>query len=107
MIKLIQARPESRDCTAPYDVVLSKPYTITEFIKEVLATRSGDWGEFVVRRKGSDWLDHMAVVKYRYGKLENRDGKKAEIPENLAILSITEVKASGGWSAMDYNIIIE
>lgn len=106
-LKFIQTHAESRDCTAPYDVILDKPYTVEEFIREILTTRLGEWGEFVVRRKGSGWFDRMAVVKYRYGKMENRDREKTEIPDIIASLPVEEVKANGGWSAMNYHLIIE
>ncbi|MDE6754477.1 MAG: hypothetical protein K2J82_07680 [Muribaculaceae bacterium] len=101
-LKFIQTHEASRDCTAPYDVVLDKPYTITEFIHEVLTTRPNEWGQFNIRQKGSNWLDRMAVVEYRYGKMENRDWEKI-----VASLPIEEVKARGGWSAMDYDLIIK
>lgn len=106
-LKFIQTHAESRDCTAPYDVILDKPYTVEEFIREIQTTRLGEWGEFVVRRKGSGWFDRMAVVEYRYGKIENRDGEKTEIPDIIASLPVKEVKANGGWSAMSYHLIIE
>lgn len=105
--KFIQTHAESRDCTAPYDVILDKPYTVEEFILEVLTTRAYEWGEFVIRRKGSNWFDRMAVAEYRYGKMENRDREKTEVPEMIAKLPIEEVKANGGWSAMNYHLIIK
>lgn len=106
-LKFIQTHAESRDCTAPYDVILDKSYTVAEFIREVLTTRSNEWGQFNIRRKGSSWLDRMAVVEYRYGKLENRDRENTEIPEIMVSLPIEEVEARGGWSAMDYDLIIK
>lgn len=105
-LKFIQTHEASRDCTAPYDVILDKSYTVAEFIWEVLTTHTNEWGEFNIRQKGSSWLDCMAVVEYRYGKLENRYREKTEIPEIIASLPIEEVKARGGWSAMSYDLII-
>lgn len=61
MIKLIQTRPESRDCTAPYDVKFDKPYTIGELVNEVLTTRSNEWGDFGVREGGS-WFKPTTVA---------------------------------------------
>lgn len=106
-LKFIQTHAAGGDCIAPYDVILDKSYTVAEFIREVLTTRSNEWGEFEIRRKGSCWLDGMAVVEYRYGKLENRDREKTEIPQRMASLPIEEVKARGGWSAMSYVLIIK
>lgn len=107
MLKFIQTHEASRDCTAPYDVVLDKPYTISEFIEEILKAHPNEWGKFYVRRKGSGWLDRMAEIEYRYGKMENRDREKAEIPDEFASLPILEIKARGGWTNMDYDLIIE
>lgn len=105
--KFIQTHAESRDCTAPYDIILDKPYTVEEFILEVLTTRTYEWGEFVIIRKGSNWFESMAVAEYRYGKMENRDREKTEVLEMIAKLPIEEVKANGGWSAMNYHLIIK
>ena len=107
MLKFIQTHAAGGDETAPYDVMLDKPYTVGEFIKEVLTTLPNEWGEFVVRRKGSGYFDRMASAEYRYGEMKNRNGEKTEIPEEFALLPIKEVKAAGGWSAMDYNLIID
>lgn len=105
--RLIQTHAESRDCTAPYDVQLDKPYTVAEFVREVLVTRPNEWGNFYVRHKGSRWLDRIATVEYRYGKMESRNSEKTEVPEEFNSLPVLEVKARGGWSAMDYDLIIE
>ena len=107
MLKFIQTHAAGGDETAPYDVILDKPYTVGEFINEVLTTRSNEWGEFIVRHKDSGFLDRMASAGYRYGEMKNRNGEKTEIPEEFASLPIKEVKAAGGWSAMDYNLIID
>lgn len=107
MLKFIQTHATGSDCTAPYDVILDKPYTVGEFINEVLTTRPNEWGEFIVRHKGSDYFGTMARAEYRYGEMKNRHGIKTEIPEEFALLPIKEVKAAGGWSAMDYNLIID
>lgn len=107
MLKFIQTHAPGGDETAPYDVILDKPYTVGEFINEVLTTLSNEWGEFVVRRKGSGYFDSMARAEYRYGEMKNRNGEKTAIPEEYTSLPIKEVKAAGGWSAMDYNLIID
>ena len=107
MLKFIQTHHTGGDCTAPYDVLLDKPYTVGEFINEVLTTRSNEWGEFIVRRKGSGYFDRMASAEYRYGKMKNRNGENTAIPVELISMPIMEIKAAGGWSAMDYNLIVE
>ena len=101
MIKLIQTHPDSRDCTAPYDVELDKPYIIGELVNEVLTTRKGEWGEFRVRHEGDGWLDCFFRVEYKYGKLIG------ELPNDIANLPIIKTTSCGGWSAMDYYIIVK
>lgn len=61
---------------------------------------SNEWGDFEVRTK-DDWF-HPTIfrVEYRYGKL------MGNIPETIASLSIAKATSHGGWSAMDYNIIV-
>lgn len=90
MLKFIQTHGVGSDETAPYDVVLDKPYTVSEFINEVLTTRKSEWGDIEV--KGAFFL------KYRYGKAEQ------EIPEQYAKLPVKKAHASGGWSAMNYKL---
>ena len=85
MLKFIQTHPTGSDCTASYDVILDKPYTVGDFINAVLTTRSNEWGSF-----------HLTY----YTRMDYRDGKPMS-------MRIKEVKASGGWSAMDYYIKLE
>lgn len=101
MLKFIQTHATGSDCTAPYDVKLDKPYTVGEFINEVLTTCPNDWGFFDVRRKGSVYFTRMVRFAYNYGKME------CSIPEEFASLPIKDVNASGGWSRIDYNLITE
>lgn len=93
MLKFVQTHGMGSDCTAPYDVELDKPYTVAEFINEVLATRKNEWGTIEVKGAFS--------LKYRYGKTEQ------EIPEQYANLPVKKAHASGGWSAMDYYLKVE
>lgn len=90
MLKFIQTHSMGGDCTAPYDVELDRPYTVREFINEILAASPHEWGE--IRVVG------CFSIKYRYGKIEDI------IPARYADLSVSEVKASGGYSAMNYRI---
>lgn len=94
MLKFIQTHPPGSDCTAPYDVILDKPYTVGEFINEVLTTRSNEWGSF--------HLTYYTMMDYDRGKII-----KNNIPDECMSMRIKEVKASGGWSAMDYYIKLE
>lgn len=94
MITFIQTHPTGSDCTVPYDVILDKSYTVGEFIKEVLTTRTNEWG--------SIHITYYIRLEYRYGEIIKND-----IPQEVMPMRIKSVKASGGWSAMDYNLAIE
>ena len=101
MFRLIQTHAPGGDACAPYDVKFDKPYTIEELVKEVLTKRSNEWGRFDLRHKGDGYFDRFATFNYRYGKLVD------EIPEEIGNLNILEASSYGGWSGMDYNIIIK
>lgn len=92
MIKLIQTQPEGGDCTAPYDVVFNEPYTVGEFIDEIL--KRGEWGIITI----STHQGSRVRVKY------SRKGLKDQLPVLIAEALVTKAQAGGGWSRMDYSI---
>lgn len=102
MIKFIQTHATGGDYTAPYDVILGKPYTVGEFIAEILSTRPNEWGYVDVICEGSNYLTPSARMEYRHGEALNK------LPESILRLQIDidNVKASGGWSRMDYSLKI-
>lgn len=100
-MKFIQIHPTSRDCTTLYDVELSRPYTIKEFVDEVLSARPDEWGCFHILRNGDTLFSTTAKCEYRYGKMLN------QIPDTFLSRQILKVKAIGGYSAMDYYIRIK
>lgn len=99
MFKMIQTRPEGSDCTAPYDVILDKTYTVEEFVKTVLENKPNEWGFIGVYKKGV--IFGVPYVEYTHGVLVNT------FPENYLSKTIKTVKASGGWSRMDYWLWLE
>lgn len=95
MITLTQVTPTGGDCTAGYRVDLDKEYTVSEFIEEVLERFSNEWGYFYIK-------NIFTRIEYRYGKLIDNI-----IEGNILSAKIVSVTASGGYSRMDYNIIIK
>ena len=78
------------DETAPYDIYDYKAKRADEFVQEVLETEPHEWGYIEV---------------YANGRVEYRDGKLlTDIPVAWKHLNIEKIKASGGWSRMDYRI---
>lgn len=95
MIKLIQCSETHGDCTAEYSVILDKSYTVEEFINEVLT--KNEWGYIGIYNEGQAWFDFGDPnCEYKYDKLVT------QMPEDILKEEISEVKASGGWSRMDY-----
>ena len=90
MIKLTQTSKTFGDCTALYSVELDKPYTIDEFIKEVLKRK--EWGYI-------ETDDGNFKCEYKENKIII-----TEIPDEILTKPIIKVRANGGWSRMDYII---
>lgn len=82
------------DCTAPYDVILDKTYTVEEFVEAVL-TIHDEWGYIGISKKGAIFGDPKC--EYRYGELITEP-----LPDNVLNRKVKEAKASGGYTRMDY-----
>lgn len=96
MIKFKANTPMSRDCTCGYDVKLDKEYTLEEFLNAIWEERRGDWGEIVVKHSMFD------DTTFRYSN------DRHSIPACLnKYEKVKEVRANGGWSHMDYIIVVE
>lgn len=82
------------DCTAGYRVDLYKEYTVSEFINEVLKKEPNEWGDFIIKNTG-------VRTEYKYGKIVENNFDNYTLSAK-----IVSIKAHGGWSNMDYIIII-
>jgi len=100
LFKLVQAGPESRDCTAPYDVILDRSYTVKEFIHTVLTQRSDEWGYIGIKNPDEPFFGDPKI-RYRWGIEEYAPLR------SLFDKRIISVTASGGWSRMDYQLVLE
>jgi hypothetical protein len=99
MIKLTQTSETFGDCTALYSVQLDKPYTVKEFIDEVLTKE--EWGYIGIEDKYGDSIFGNPNCEYKRNELIT------EMPVEVLDKVIVKVRASGGWTRMDYNITIE
>jgi len=97
MIKLIQNTKTFGDETAGYSVELTKDYTVKEFVDEVVSDKK-EWGYIGIESKGSFFGDPNC--EYKWGKL------LTELPSEILPNKIKSVKASGGWSRMDYLLVL-
>lgn len=105
MFRLIQTSDTRGDCTASYDVQLDKVYTVREFFETVLTQKADEWGAFylMVRSKRLFWQNPSC--EYKHG---SRAGTTwANILMRYGDRKITEVKANGGWTNMDYYIWLD
>lgn len=90
------------DCTAPYDVVLSRECTLRELV-DVILTRN-EWGYI-------GQYDPASVFGYpcvEYHGKELYECKWREgFGEDYYQRKVKTVKADGGWSRMDYIVTLE
>ena len=86
-LKFYQTAPTGGDETAPYDVIVSQPCTLSELVKNILTRR--EWGYITYGNQ---------EIEYRYDECE-------PIPPEIANAPVPrKIFASGGWSRMDYII---
>jgi hypothetical protein len=97
MIKLTQTSETFGDCTALYSVEMDKPYTVKEFIKQVLKRK--EWGYIGIEDNDSIFGEPKCEYKGKTIITEN-------LPEEILSQPVVKVRASGGWSRMDYIIEI-
>ena len=100
MIKLRQNTPTAGDCTAGYEVTMDKTYYVKEFIDEVLSNK-GEWGYIGIKKEGVPTFFGDPNCEYKWGRL------LSNLPEEYLDKEISIVSASGGWSRMDYLLILK
>lgn len=98
MFRLIAAGPVGGDETRSYIVDLDYEYTVEQFIREVLLNNR-EWGYIGIYHK--DHVFGYPACTYNYGNLTS------EFPGEYLDRKIKCVTASGGWSRMDYRIVLE
>lgn len=82
----------SGDCTAPFEVVLSKGCTLKELIEAVISNER-EWGYV--------GLEGVNKCEYRWGKVLFNNFSNAELD-----CVVDRVTASGGWTRMDYQVVL-
>lgn len=102
MIKFKHLKDNS-DATSNFDIILDKPYTVGEFIDEVLSTRKNEWGDIWIQLKDGWRVMLDPFLEYRHGQITD----KFHWEDYLLEQSIKSVFANGGWSAMTYWIKLE
>ena len=77
--------------------------TVREFIDDVMRQRPKDWGRIELYSKRPSSFDDRPIssVEYRRGEMGGRFSNNDQNRE------IKEISADGGWSRMDYMIIVK
>lgn len=85
------------DCTGPYDVEISKPMTVRQFINELLTNYKSEWGYVGIYSKGTIFGEPRC--EYRHGELVT-----SPLPESYLDKQIDFVDGGGGWSRSDFTL---
>lgn len=88
------------DCTAPYSVQLDKEYTLKEFIDAILQFKNDEWG-YIGIRDNKPFTFGEPKCEYSHGKL------LYNMPENILDKKVLQAIADGGWTRMDYLLLIQ
>ena len=105
MFKLNQTSDTRGDCTASYDVQLDKTYTVKEFFEAVLEKKADEWGAFYLMVRSRKLFWQNPCCEYKHG---SRTGTTwANILTRYGERQVTQVKADGGWTRMDYYIWLD
>ena len=83
------------DCMADFDVIMDEKITLQQFIDVVLTYHKNEWGIISIDDK---------KLKYNYGKTNNNVEEIFSEKELNSI--IFDVSAYGGYSLMNYTIIL-
>ena len=82
------------DCTGPYEVKISKPMKVREFIDEILSTYPHEWGYIGIYKERTFFGE--PCCEYKWGELLYK------LPKEYLDKEIESVDGSGGWSRSDY-----
>ena len=99
MIRIKAMGSMGGDATYPYKAIMDRPYTVREFVDEVIAKKD-NWGRIDV----SDSPDNRrkeVLCWYQYGKLGER-GMREGYDDKL----VKSAHGSGGWSRYDFTLMV-
>ena len=98
MIDIHATGPMIGDATYPYDVIMDRPYTVSEFVDEVSSAKH-NWGEIRYTTSNSDRLG-KSLCDYRHGKVIG------EIDDKIAHWHVKKAWGNGGWSYYGFTLLI-
>ena len=101
MLELNCAGNTSSDCATPYDISMNHPYTVKEFIGDMLIQFPGEWGYIQLYKRGEIWGDNIVRCRYRNGHLQ------ASLPDKYMDREVYAAKAWAGFSRMDVTLTLQ
>lgn len=109
MFKLHQCGSVRGDCTSPFNVIFDKPINVKEFIDYITRPDSKDWGCVSISKDPSIthvWdlfhIKRIPKLEYRYDEIISGE----DIIEKYGTETIIKATADGGWTRMDYVLLI-
>ena len=109
LLKYTGMGPVGGDCCGEVYYQLTRPCTVKELCDYIVAN-DREWGYIGLERKrGPDGYFHGSLfgepnIEYFHGKYvdSRRNPIEFNFPEEIANKTVKAVRASGGWSRMDY-----
>lgn len=96
--KLGETLYRSSDATCGYELLITKPCTLREFVKDVVSNKK-EWGEIGIASEDPMDVFGNPYIEYNHGEL------LSTFPDELLDKQIdveAEHRASGGWGLMSY-----
>lgn len=89
------------DCSSHYSYKLQEQPTVEQLVQYINSKQ--EWGTVYLNPK--NWLGDGSLAKFEYN---NHGGnRKLEIPQFFHSVCIKKLEAHGGWSNMDYYVMLE
>jgi len=101
MLELERTGQMSSDCVAPYDVLMDHPYTVREFVDDMLAQFPNEFGSIRLYKRGEIWGKNTVWCKYKCGRL------LSSLPEQYMDREVYKAEAWGGFSRMDITLTLQ
>lgn len=101
MLELQFSGTMSNDGTASYDISMDHPYSVKEFIEDMLAQFPDEWGYIQLYKRGEIWGDNIVRCRYRNGHLQ------ASLPDKYMDREVYAAEAWAGFSRMDVTLTLQ
>lgn len=87
------------DETDSYNISFDKPYTVKEFISDILSIYQKEWGIIGIKYEKTN--ENVSSCGYSYGELTSK------MSNDIMDKQIEKAKGQGGWTRMDYLLYLK